>query len=97
MMVASCHRKTGELCEQEVTFDHLSIVTVVLSLSNSLSVPFPSLPLHCTTLPPAGNYQCALETYRKVHERFPDNLECELPAPTSTKSVWVRVRVRPCT
>ena len=24
-----------------------------------------------------GNYQKALETYRKIHERFPENLKCK--------------------
>ena len=25
----------------------------------------------------SGNYQQALETYKKIHKRFPDNVECK--------------------
>lgn len=25
----------------------------------------------------SGNYQQALETYKKIHKRFPDNIECK--------------------
>lgn len=27
----------------------------------------------------SGNYQRALETYRAIHRKFPDNMECESP------------------
>jgi len=27
----------------------------------------------------SGNYQQALETYKNIHRKFPDNIECTYP------------------
>ena len=40
-----------------------------------------------------GNYQRALETYRKIHEHFPENLECKFSQDSKLMCAYIRTYV----
>ncbi len=63
LMVASCYRRSGmnlTIIIHLTTSCHLSAFKIMIYIFHLFS----------------GNYQKALETYKDIHRKFPENVEC---------------------
>jgi hypothetical protein len=63
LMIASCYRRSGKICSPcQFWFKCNSTLTVMPEKLFIFS---------------SGNYQQALETYKSIHRKFPENIECK--------------------
>lgn len=68
LMVASCYRRSGM---------NLTILIHLISLAISFHLSAFRVMIYVFHLF-SGNYQKALETYKDIHRKFPENVECNV-------------------